>query len=43
MARAISFQAKSSGGNQMTNYGVDFNGELFVNPQGFDVPVAFGY
>ena len=27
----------------MTNYGVDFNGELFVNPQGFDVPVAFGY
>ena len=43
MARAISFQAKSSGGNQMTNYGVDFNGLLFVNPQGFDVPVAFGY
>jgi outer membrane receptor protein involved in Fe transport len=43
MARAISFQAKSSGGNQMTNYGVDFNGALFVNPQGFDVPVAFGY
>ena len=27
----------------MTNYGVDFTGELFVNPQGFDVPVAFGY
>lgn len=43
MAQAISFQAKSSGGNQMTNYGVDFAGELFVNPQGFDVPVAFGY
>ena len=43
MARAISFQAKSSGGNQMTNYGIDLTGELFVNPQGFDVPVAFGY
>ena len=43
MARAISFQAKSSGGNQMTNYGVDLNGLLFVNPQGFDVPVAVGY
>ena len=27
----------------MMNYGVDFTGDLFVNPQGFDVPVAFGY
>tara|TARA_B100001057_G_scaffold460946_2_gene512504 strand:+ start:3081 stop:5912 length:2832 start_codon:yes stop_codon:yes gene_type:complete len=43
MAQAISFQAKSSGGNQMTNYGIDLTGELFVNPQGFNVPVAFGY
>mgnify|MGYP002061487053 FL=1 len=43
MVDAISFQGKSLGGNDMTNYGVDFTGELFVNPQGFDVPVAFGY
>ena len=43
MATAITFQGKDSGGNEMTNYGVDFTGELFVNPQGYDVLVAFGY
>ena len=43
MARAITFQAKNAGGNEMTNYGIDLTGELFVNPQGYDVPVAFGY
>ena len=43
MVDAITFQGKDTGGNDMTNYGVDFTGDLFVNPQGFDVPVAFGY
>ena len=43
MADAITFQGKNTGGNDMMNYGVDFTGDLFVNPQGFDVPVAFGY
>ena len=43
MVAAITFQGKNTGGNDMTNYGVDFTGDLFVNPQGFDVPVAFGY